>query len=160
MCIPWFFGAPASGKSSLLQALADSTRCVMLDGDAFRQGISFGLGFSAADRSENIRRAAEVAKILHSQRYPVGCAFVTPLLEHRALVRSILGDSVRMIELHCSESVSLQRISTRGRTRYTKIQDPSFDPGDDADLRLDTGSLTVEECRVKVVAALSAIQHS
>jgi adenylylsulfate kinase len=92
----WLYGLSGSGKSTIAVALerrlfAEGRVTQLLDGDNVRSGLNRGLGFSEADRAENLRRVAEVAK-LHAQAGLVTlCSFITPLRAHRALVREIVG---------------------------------------------------------------------
>jgi bifunctional enzyme CysN/CysC len=95
-CVVWFTGLPASGKSTLArlveQRLTDAGyHAYMLDGDNLRQGLNRDLGFTDADRVENIRRAGEVAKILAEAGLIVLCAFISPFRAERAAIRELLG---------------------------------------------------------------------
>jgi bifunctional enzyme CysN/CysC len=95
-CVLWFTGLPASGKSTLArlveQHLIDAGyHAYMLDGDNLRQGLNRDLGFTDADRVENIRRAGEVAKILADAGLIVLCAFISPFRAERAAIREFLG---------------------------------------------------------------------
>lgn len=92
--IYWITGLPAAGKTTLAQALADalteSGRLVfMLDGDELRKGLCVDLGLSDTDRSENIRRAGEVARLMVKAGITVVCAFVSPFEADRQRVRSL-----------------------------------------------------------------------
>jgi len=94
--VVWLYGLSGSGKSTLALALErrlheDGFATQLLDGDNVRMGLNRGLGFSDADRAENIRRVAEVAK-LHLQAGIVTlCSFITPLRSLRAAAREIVG---------------------------------------------------------------------
>jgi len=93
----WFFGLSGSGKTTLTTALADTLRekghvVLRLDGDELRSGLCKGLGFSDAARTENIRRAAEVARLAAGQGQVVLMAFITPREDLRQLVREIVGE--------------------------------------------------------------------
>lgn len=95
----WCFGLPASGKSTHARTLAERWRAegretVLLDGDDLRLGVSRDLGFSDKDRTEHIRRTAEVARLLSQQGFHVVAALVTPRRHQRALVRSILAGAM------------------------------------------------------------------
>jgi len=101
----WLFGLPSSGKTTLARALCDywqSTGCqaVLLDGDELRSGLCADLGFNDDDRSENLRRATHLARLLSDQGHQVVCAFVTPKEHHRALVRQILGEAVHLVHIN------------------------------------------------------------
>lgn len=92
----WLFGLSGAGKSTVA-ALVEETlvvagrRVLALDGDRLRTGLNRGLGFSVEDRRENLRRAAEVARLAAQQGQIVLAAFITPLRELRALVRAVVG---------------------------------------------------------------------
>ncbi|HUL51894.1 MAG TPA: adenylyl-sulfate kinase, partial [Opitutaceae bacterium] len=94
--VVWLYGLPGSGKSTLAAALerrlhAEGFTTHLLDGDNLRAGLNRDLGFSEADRAENIRRAAEVAKLLVQAGIVVVCAFITPRRVLRELARGIVG---------------------------------------------------------------------
>jgi len=97
----WLTGLPGAGKSTIAafmqKKIKEKQPVIWLDGDAVRTGLCKGLGFSDADRSENIRRVAEVAKILNTQNIFVICSFVSPNEQLRALARDIVGEAYREI---------------------------------------------------------------
>jgi len=93
----WFTGLSGSGKSTLANALelalADSKRhTYLLDGDNIRLGLCQDLGFSDADRKENIRRISEVAKLFIDAGLIVITAFISPFRSDRNLARSVIGE--------------------------------------------------------------------
>src|SRR5689334_2768047 len=93
----WLFGLPGAGKTTLAGLLkADfdrsNRRAHVLDGDDLRSGLNRDLGYDRESRTENIRRAAEVALILRRAGIVPICAFITPEARHRALVRDMLGE--------------------------------------------------------------------
>jgi len=93
----WFTGLSGSGKSTLANALAarlynDGVRNYVLDGDNVRHGLNKDLGFSEEDRTENIRRIGEVAKLFVDSGQVVLTAFISPFQEDRKLVRDLLED--------------------------------------------------------------------
>ena len=92
----WFTGLSGSGKSTVAVALERELHrrgrlCRLLDGDNIRTGINAGLGFSADDRRENIRRIAEVGKLFVDTGIITLAAFVSPTEELRTLARDIIG---------------------------------------------------------------------
>lgn len=94
--VVWIFGLSGAGKSTLADALGRRLRAEglvvrLLDGDDLRSGLSRDLGFSDRDRAENIRRAAEVAKLFAQAGVVTICSFITPLRAHRALAREIVS---------------------------------------------------------------------
>ncbi len=93
----WMTGLPGAGKTTTANALAerlleDGAKAIVLDGDALRSGLCADLGFSDADRMENIRRFAHVAKLFQREGYVVIVATISPLQAHRDLARSIVGE--------------------------------------------------------------------
>ena len=92
----WIFGLSGAGKSTVATALITELRnehvpVLALDGDALRTGLCRGLGFSDQDRTENLRRAAEVARLGADSGMCVVASFITPLESHRQLIREIVG---------------------------------------------------------------------
>lgn len=102
----WLTGLPASGKTTLAHALeahlsALGMPVACLDGDELRKGLCADLGLDDASRSENIRRAGEVAKLMHSAGLTVICAFVSPFNADRQRVRQLFRPG-EFIECHVS----------------------------------------------------------
>ena len=94
-CILWFTGLPASGKSTLAKLVeaklhAAGHHTYMLDGDNLRHGLNHDLGFTAADRVENIRRVGEVAKLFVDAGLIVLCAFISPFRAERRVTRELV----------------------------------------------------------------------
>lgn len=101
----WLTGLPGSGKSTLAHALEETLhhlgyQTAVLDGDNVRHGLCADLGFSAADRNENVRRVGEVAKILLELGTVVIVALVSPVREARDKVRRSLPEG-DFIEIYC-----------------------------------------------------------
>jgi bifunctional enzyme CysN/CysC len=90
----WLTGVPASGKTTIARSLEQRLfeqdyRTMLLDGDDLRHGLCRDLGYSPAERAENIRRAGEVARLFFDQGSVVLCAFVSPYRADRAAVRAL-----------------------------------------------------------------------
>ena len=100
----WMTGLPGSGKSTLATALKERVSsqgravCV-LDGDSVRCGLTRDLGYSAADRRENIRRVAEVARLMNDAGMLVIAALISPTREDRSMAREIIGLEA-FLEIH------------------------------------------------------------
>jgi bifunctional enzyme CysN/CysC len=100
----WFTGLSGSGKSTIARELerrlfGDGRQTMLLDGDQLRHGLCGDLGFGAADRRENIRRAGEVARLFFEQGSIVLCTFVSPFREDRDAVRALIPGE-RFYEVH------------------------------------------------------------
>tara|TARA_R110002124_G_scaffold34740_6_gene113684 strand:- start:501 stop:1031 length:531 start_codon:yes stop_codon:yes gene_type:complete len=148
--VVWLLGLSGAGKSTLsglLEAELDKLgyTTVALDGDEVRSGLNRDLGFSAADREENIRRAAEMAKILIQKQIVVICSFITPSEISRKQNREILGQRYLEVYLDCSLQVCENR-DVKGlyqKARNHKIMNftgigSKFDIPKDSDLVLNT----------------------
>jgi adenylylsulfate kinase len=149
-CVVWLTGLSGSGKSTIARALrarlADCGHAAaVLDGDEIRQGLSRGLRFSEAERSENIRRIAEVARLLSSQGITVIVAAITPLSKHRRLARHIVGAAYREVYVKASlaacERRDVKGLYARARrgevAQFTGVSD-SYEAPTQADLLIDT----------------------
>lgn len=100
----WMTGLSGAGKSTLAYALEfklqeEGVLCEVLDGDKLRTGLNAGLGFSPDDRMENVRRTAELAKILCENGFVVICSLITPTNDLRNMAASILGDYFRLVHI-------------------------------------------------------------
>jgi adenylylsulfate kinase len=150
----WLYGLSGAGKttiSRLLKNMLDEQglTAIILDGDEMRAGLNRDLGFSPGDRLENVRRVAEIAKILAAGNLLVICALITPMAEYRTLVRSIIKDNFYQIFIDCPVAVCEQR-DIKGLYKLSRQQkikdftgvDSSFETGDYADLVLHTHRIT------------------
>ena len=154
----WLLGHSGAGKSTLAQMVAhqletDGYRTLSLDGDVVRAGMNSDLGFSDADRLENIRRVAELCKILLEKDLIVICSFITPLQSHRELLRKTLGDRYLEIYLECPISICEQR-DVKGlyrKARNHEIENftgigSDFEVPSHPDLTIPTALWQLEEC--------------
>jgi adenylylsulfate kinase len=110
-CVLWFTGLSGSGKTTVACTLehalvARGKLTTILDGDNIRHGLNKNLGFSAADREENIRRIGEVSKLFADTGVITIVSFISPYLKDRAAVRARL-DPGRFIEVHMKASVEV-----------------------------------------------------
>ncbi len=165
----WLTGLSGSGKSTLALALSESLQlqglaCVVLDGDVLRRSLCRNLGFSAADRSENVRRVAQVARLFNQAGAMAIVAMISPLSADRDNARSILGDH-RMLEVYLSTPLAVcERRDPKGlyqRARAGEIADftgisAPYQAPTHAQLVLDTGVLALPDCTSQVVQALNA----
>jgi adenylylsulfate kinase len=157
MIVLWLCGLSGAGKSTIADALVSAPAaaqfaCVRLDGDDLREGLNRDLGFSAEDRSENLRRAAHVAKILCKAGHSVVCSFITPLAEDRKVVAEILGE--KYVEVYVQASLEacekrdpkgLYVKARNGQIRdFTGIGSP-YEPPADAQVVIDSENTPVEE---------------
>lgn len=111
--ILWFTGLSGSGKSTIAKKLeeelyAENVHTLFLDGDNMRHGLNGDLGFSAADRQENIRRVAEVAKLGLTHGNVVLCSFISPYARDRAFARSLAPDG-RFFEIFVKVDIEVAK---------------------------------------------------
>jgi bifunctional enzyme CysN/CysC len=111
----WLTGLSGAGKTTIGRGLEKALfgrgcQVVLIDGDQLRQGLCGDLGFTLEDRSENIRRAGEVARLLFESGHIVICAFISPMASDRALVRSLVQEG-RFFETHvdCAIDICMAR---------------------------------------------------
>ncbi|MBN4080554.1 adenylyl-sulfate kinase [Beggiatoa alba] len=155
----WFTGLPSSGKSTLANAVEKhlyeaGVRTFVLDGDNIRHGLCKDLGFSLEDRAENIRRAAEVAKLFVEAGVVTLAAFISPLRSERERLRHLFkpGD---YIEIFCDCPISVcEKRDAKGMYKMARnglISDFTgisslYEAPQKPDLRLNTATMSVDEC--------------
>ncbi|SDO51970.1 adenylyl-sulfate kinase [Pseudomonas jinjuensis] len=163
----WLTGLSGSGKSTLAFALEKALMergrlAYVLDGDNVRHGLCRDLGFSSTDRSENIRRIAEVAHLLNDAGLIVVSSFISPYREDREMARRIIGAG-RFLEVHVSTPLATcEQRDPKGLYRKARAGDlPDFtgisapyEAPLAATLRLDTGELSLDQCLSRLLAAL------
>jgi len=153
----WLTGLSASGKSTLAfaleQRLLDKGQLsFVLDGDNVRHGLNSNLGFSAEDRAENIRRVAEVAKLMNEAGLIVIAAFISPFTQDRALARTIIG-AEHFREVHVSTSLRVcesrdpkgmyDKARSGGLPNFTGISSP-YEAPEQPHLRIDTQNVGLD----------------
>ena len=154
----WLYGLSGSGKSTIANEVervlhGDGRMTVILDGDNLRTGLNADLGFSDEDRTENVRRVAETAKLLAGQGIIVFVSVITPLRRHRAAAREIIGADFHEIHVKADFSTCAGR-DPKGlyaKAREGKIgqftgRDSGFEEPEAADLVLDTQVRSVDQC--------------
>ena len=165
----WFTGLSGAGKSSLAHAVearlhALGCQTYVLDGDNVRHGLCGDLGFSAIDRSENIRRIGEVAKLMIEAGVISLVAFISPFRIDRDRVRGMMAEG-EFIEIYCCcdldicEARDVKGLYKRARAGevkdFTGISSP-YEPPLSADLVVDTAGQALEVCVSQVLDYLQA----
>ena len=165
--ILWFTGLSGAGKSTLAHAVEEelhrrSCRTFVFDGDNVRHGLCADLGFSADDRTENIRRVGEMAKLFLEAGVIALTAFISPFRSDRERVRSLVPHG-EFLEIYCRCSLEeCERRDVKGlykRARAGEIKDftgisAPYEEPLAADLALDTETLSLEQCVDQTLALL------
>lgn len=165
----WFTGLSASGKSTLAGAMEQilthqGYHTYLLDGDNVRHGLNRDLGFSAADREENIRRVGEVAKLMADAGLIVLTAFISPFAADRAFAREILPEG-QFVEVFVDASLDecrrrdpkgLYVKALRGEIKdFTGIDSP-YEVPEDPEIQIDSDHHSVPEAINQMLAYLDA----
>jgi adenylylsulfate kinase len=169
----WLTGLSGCGKSTLAMALekallAGGHVAFVLDGDNVRHGLNKNLGFSADDRTENIRRIGEVARLFVSAGVMAVTSFISPFRADRDAVRALLG-SGEFIEIFVDAPIEVceardpkglykkaRAAAAAGKgLQFTGIDSP-YEPPEKPELHLHTDKLSVEACVEEVLRYLSA----
>jgi bifunctional enzyme CysN/CysC len=167
-CVLWLTGLSGSGKSTIAniverQLHALGARTYLLDGDNVRHGLSKDLGFTAADRVENIRRIGEVARLMVDAGLIVITAFISPFRSERQLARSMV-ESDEFFEIFVDTPLEvverrdpkgLYRKARRGELKnFTGIDSP-YEAPESPDVHVDTLTVGPEEAASRIVALLA-----
>jgi bifunctional enzyme CysN/CysC len=166
----WLTGLSGSGKSTIANQLEKrlhgmGRHSYLLDGDNVRHGLNRDLGFTDEDRVENIRRVAEVARLMVDAGLIVITAFISPFRAERDMARSLVGE-VEFIEVHVDTPLEvaeardvkgLYRKARRGELRnFTGISSP-YEAPEHPDLRVNTATCTAEEAAERVIDKLLSL---
>ncbi len=163
----WFTGLSGSGKSTVANLLekklhARGKHTYTLDGDNVRHGLTKDLGFTDADRVENIRRVGEVSKLMIDAGLLVLSAFISPFRGERLLARDLLDDD-QFIEIYVKASVEtcekrdpkgLYAKARRGEIKHFTGIDSDYEEPINPEIELDTDSFSAEECADQIILHL------
>ena len=162
----WFTGLSGSGKSTLANELekrlaAMGKHTMLLDGDNVRMGLNRNLGFREADRIENIRRIAEVSKLMNDAGLIVLTSFISPFAQDRQNAREIIGDafmevyvSTPMEECERRDVKGLYKKARNGELdHFTGVTSP-YEVPQHADVVVDTSKFSVEACVDQILEQL------
>jgi bifunctional enzyme CysN/CysC len=166
-CCVWFTGLSGSGKSSIANRLeqrlfAAGRHTYLLDGDNVRHGLNRDLGFTEADRAENIRRVAEVAHLMVDAGLIVLVAFISPFRAERRLARALFGEGefievfvdTPLDECERRDPKGLYAKARRGALpNFTGIDSP-YEPPEAPEVHLRTSGRSPDDCAEDVLARL------
>ena len=166
-CVLWFTGLSGAGKSTIANLVyqrlhAGGHHAYLLDGDNVRHGLNKGLGFTDADRVENVRRVAEMSKLMVDAGLIVLVAFISPFRTERRMAREILEEG-EFVEVFVDTPISvaeqrdpkgLYRKARAGELKnFTGIDSP-YEPPENPEIRIDTTDTKVEEAAEQIVGEL------
>ena len=166
-CVLWFTGLSGAGKSTIAnlveKRLFDMGRhTYLLDGDNVRHGLNRDLGFSDTDRVENIRRVAEVARLMSDAGLIVLVSFISPFRSERAMARELFGAGefievfvdTDLAEAERRDPKGLYRKARAGQLRnFTGIDSP-YEPPVDPELRIRTANTSAEQAAEQIIVQL------
>jgi bifunctional enzyme CysN/CysC len=168
-CVLWLTGLSGAGKSTIANIIETElhrrgNHTYLLDGDNVRRGLNRDLGFTEADRVENIRRVAEVAKLMADAGLIVLVSFISPFRSERAMARSLFGEG-EFFEVYVETPLEvaeqrdpkgLYKKARRGElVNFTGIDSP-YEPPERPEIRLSTTALSPEEAAERVIELLIA----
>jgi bifunctional enzyme CysN/CysC len=165
-CVLWFTGLSGAGKSTIANLVEKrlfgmGRHTYLLDGDNIRHGLNRDLGFTDADRVENIRRVGEVARLMADAGLIVLVSFISPFRSERRLARSLLGPGeffevyvdTPLVVAEARDPKGLYRKARAGKiSNFTGIDSP-YEPPENPEIRVDTAQVSAEQ------AAELVIQH-
>ena len=163
----WMTGLSGAGKSTISDAVAKSLsdqniKYVQLDGDLLRNGLCRDLGFDPESRGENIRRVAEISKLLNGFGIPVLVSLISPMRYDRERAKDIIGED-KFVEVYVSTSLQecekrdVKGLYAKARKgiipQFTGVSAP-YEPPDNPNLSLNTSVMSLEEEVNMVMEAL------
>jgi bifunctional enzyme CysN/CysC len=166
-CVLWFTGLSGAGKSTIANLVEKKLfgmgrHTYLLDGDNIRHGLNRDLGFTDADRVENIRRVGEVARLMTDAGLIVLVSFISPFRSERRLARSLLGAG-EFFEIfidtplevaEARDPKGLYRKARDGKIRnFTGIDSP-YEPPENPEIRIDTNQVSAEQAAEQVIGRL------
>ncbi len=165
--VVWFTGLSGSGKSTIANLVEKilhrmNRHTFLLDGDNVRHGLNKDLGFTDADRIENIRRVGEVARLMSDAGLIVLTAFISPFQAEREMVRRMMPEGEFMevyvdTPLGVAEARDVKGLYKKARAgqlqNFTGVDSP-YEPPSNPEIRIDTTQLSSQEAAERIVAAL------
>ena len=166
-CVVWFTGLSGSGKSTIANILEQKLhtigkRTYLLDGDNVRHGLNKDLGFTDTDRVENIRRVAEVSKLMVDAGLITLVSFISPFKSERQMARNLLS-SDEFFEIFVNTSLEecekrdpkgLYKKARAGELKNFTGIDSSYEEPENPDLVLDTSSGNAEQLTDQIIKFL------
>ena len=167
----WFTGLSGAGKSTIANRVeqrlfVEGLHSVLLDGDNVRHGLNRDLGFTDADRVENVRRVTEVARLMTDAGLIVLVSFISPFREERRMARERMepGEFIEIfvdVPLEVAEARDVKGLYAKARagqlSHFTGIDSP-YEAPETPDLRIDAAACSVDEAADRIIALVHSIQ--
>jgi len=167
--VVWLTGLSGAGKSTIANAVearltAQGRHCYLIDGDNLRHGLNHDLGFTAADRVENVRRAAETARMMADAGLIVLVSLISPFAAERRMAREMMAEGEFLevfvdAPLATVEARDVKGLYAKARSgalkNFTGIDSP-YEAPETPEVHLDAASLSVEQSADRIIAALRA----
>ena len=161
--VVWLTGLSGAGKSTIAnlvekRLMAEGRHTYLLDGDNVRHGLNKDLGFTEQDRVENIRRVAEVAKLMVDAGLIVLVSFISPFRAERQMARALMADG-EFVEVFVDTPLSeaekrdvkgLYKKARAGELKNFTGVDSPYEPPENPEIRIDTTELTAEQAAEQV----------
>jgi bifunctional enzyme CysN/CysC len=169
-CVLWFTGLSGSGKSTIANLVekrlfSSNRHTYMLDGDNVRHGLNRDLGFTDTDRVENIRRVAEVARLMADAGLIVLVSFISPFRAERQMARELMEPD-EFLEVYIDTPLAiaeardpkgLYKKARLGEIKHFTGIDSPYEAPENPDIRIDTTSLTAEQAAQRIVERLEEL---
>ena len=169
----WLTGLSGSGKSTLAVEIEEwiyknKGRAYILDGDNTRLGINSDLSFSDEDRTENIRRVAEICRLFNEAGVIVIASFISPFIADRSKAKTIIGKE-NFVEVFLDASIlvcqardtkGLYKMALEGKIKHFTGISSSYEPPVNPDIHLNTEFLSIEDCLAVVKQSLSEFMNN
>jgi bifunctional enzyme CysN/CysC len=163
-CVMWFTGLSGAGKSTIANLVekrlhAAGRHTYLLDGDNVRHGLNKDLGFTDADRVENVRRVAEVARLMVDAGLIVLASFISPFRSERRMARELV-ETGEFIEIFVDASLALAesrdpkglyKKARRGELKHFTGIDSPYEQPEHAEITIDTGALAADKATDLIV---------
>ncbi len=170
-CVLWLTGLSGAGKSTIANCVeklltAAGRHTYLLDGDNVRHGLNKDLGFTAQDRVENIRRVAEVSRLMVDAGLIVLVSFISPFRSERRMARELFAPGeffevfvdTPLAEAERRDVKGLYKKARRGELKnFTGIDSP-YEPPQEAEIRIDTTSMGPEQAAERIIAHLQSLR--